>query len=115
MNYPGPANTPRSCAICDRCENWSAPGLNDLADLGVDLAFPTASAEHAVMADAALQMMRLHVDPHAGAKVERRHGLADGTDVVLFALHGQQSSPADRGGRHSGAVEGQLAKRQMVV
>ena len=90
-------------------------GLNDLADLGVNLTLPPPAAEHPVMADAALQMVRLHIDPHPGAKIQRRESLAGGANVIPLAFHGQQRGAPDRGGRDRPTVEDQFPQWQMIV
>ncbi len=58
------------------------------ADLGIDFSRPTGSAEYAVVAHAGLQVVAFLTDTQSGAQIERGHGLADGADVVAFALDG---------------------------
>ncbi len=66
------------------------------------------------MPHAGLQVVRLEVGPDVGAQVLRRHGLADGADVVALALHREQRGAADGLGPHGAAGHGERAARQVV-
>jgi len=56
------------------------------------------AAEDAVVADAGLHVMASQVRPQSAAQFVRRHGLADGADVVALALDGEQHGAADARG-----------------
>src|SRR5437764_13058856 len=71
-------------------------GQDRVSHQGIDLAGPPPAAEHAVMADAGLHVVFLAIGPEAGAEIVRRHGLADGANVVALALDGEQRGAADR-------------------
>jgi hypothetical protein len=61
------------------------------------------------MADAALQVMRFHIDPYTGAKIKCRDRLADGANVVALTFHRQQRGSPDRRRRNRSPFEGQFA------
>src|SRR4051812_45709029 len=69
------------------CEiKFGAP--DHVADLGVDLLAEPLAVEHAVVADARLDIVLLEGLGEAGAERVRRLGLADAGDVVELALDG---------------------------
>jgi hypothetical protein len=74
----------------------SGAGQNRILYDRVDLAAPAITAEHAIMADARLQVVTFHIGPQAARKVLSRERLADAADVVPLAFYREQHGALDR-------------------
>ena len=70
-------------------------GADEFAHARVDFGAEAAAVEHAVMADALLQMVDPHGDRDVAADVVRRLGLADAGDVVVLSFHRHQRHMTD--------------------
>ena len=75
---------------------WTVVREHEIGHARGDLGAEARAVEHAVMADAGLQPMRLAVGRDVHAKPMRRLGLADAGNVVVLALDRQQRDAADR-------------------
>ena len=73
----------------------SVAGVDDVAEHRKDIAVPALAVEDAVMADAGLHVMALHVRPQAGAEFVGGERLTDGADVVALAFDSEQRGAAD--------------------
>src|SRR5215469_7503961 len=82
---------------------------HNVTEHGIDLLLPALAAEHAVMADSGLEMVALARGREPGQEVVGRGGLADGADIVAFALHRQQQGIADLGEVDTPAAIGEAA------
>src|SRR4051794_41714443 len=65
-------------------------GADHLADAGLDLGAPAGAVEHAVMADAGLDVVQAQVRRQVAAQVLGGLGLPAAGDVVLLALDRHQ-------------------------
>src|SRR4051812_35977164 len=89
--------------------------MNHVAHHRISLRRPAPAAEDAVMPDACLHVMLLHVRAQAAAEILRRKGLADGADIVLLALDGEEKRALDRAGIDTAAAMPHLAARQEML
>ena len=89
--------------------------LDMVADTGIDLIVPALAVEDAIMADAGLQMVRLHIGTQAAAHILRGERLAHGADVVLLALDREQKRLLDRARRHWPPFKEQFACRKGIL
>ena len=69
---------------------------DEIGDARRDLGAEARAVEHAVMADARLQVVRLLVVRKVRAELVRRLGLPDAGNVVVLALDGEQRDAPDR-------------------
>ena len=76
---------------------------------GIHLALPAASAEHAEVAHASLEVMASPPQRDLVAEVVRSTGLADAADVIALALDGEQDGAPDRRGVNEFSTPTQLA------
>src|SRR5438874_12490956 len=70
-------------------------GEDEIGDAGRNLGAEARAVEHAVMADARLQPVRLAFGGDVDAQPVRRLGLADAGNVVVLTLDGEQRDAAD--------------------
>ena len=71
-------------------------GEDGVAHDGIHVALPAASAKHAVVADAGLEVMASPSQRDPVAEVLRRGGLADAADVIALTLDGEEDRASDR-------------------
>src|SRR5471032_1865336 len=69
---------------------------DEVTHLRINLVAPAPAVEDAVMADLGLQEVMFLAVRQAAAEIDRRRGLADGSDVVVLAFDGEQGGPLDR-------------------
>lgn len=69
--------------------------VNEVPHQRIDFRIPAPSVEYAVMADAGLDVVALHVGPDARAQVLRRECLADSANVIPFTLDREQKGALD--------------------
>src|SRR6185312_4894257 len=93
-------------------EARSGAFANEIAQLRIDDVAPAAAIEDAVMADAGLDVIALLAGIEPGQQLMHRRGLADGADIVLLALDGEDRGAADRAGIDRHAMRDELAARQ---
>src|SRR5262249_35560448 len=102
-----------------RARLYQAPSLGAFADevaqLRIDAVAPAAAVEHAVMADARLQMVALLGCGEARQQAMDRRGLADGADVVVLALDGEDRGAGDGAGIDPGATRDEFAACQRLA
>ena len=89
--------------------------LDVVAQHRVDLRVPSPAVEDAIVADACLQVMGLHVRPQARTQVLRSEGLADSADVVLLALDRHQKRLLDCAQINRLALVLHFAERQQIA
>src|SRR5882672_1213010 len=70
---------------------------HEIGNARLDFRAETRAVEHAIMADAGLKVMRLHVVRNAGAQFVRRLGLTNAGNVIVLALDGEQPDSLDLG------------------
>ena len=88
---------------------------DEVGDTRSDFGSEARAVEHAVMADARLQPMRLTVRRYVDAEFMRRLGLADAGNIVVLAFDGEQRDALDRGKIDGPAAMRHLAERQRVA
>src|SRR5882724_10590730 len=87
---------------------------DEVTHLRINLAAPAAAVEDAVVTDLGLQVVLLLAGRQAGAKIERRRGLPDGADVVVFAFDGEQRRALDRRRLDVAAARHETAESQRM-
>src|ERR1700728_1938358 len=93
----------------------SVVGQDEVANDGVDLVLPSTAAEHAVVADAGLQMMALLGRFDAGAEPVGGHRLADATHVVLLPFDREQGAASDGGRLDRLSAPGEESSSQAIA
>src|SRR5580700_4991762 len=93
----------------------STVGADEVADLGIDLRLPPPAVEDPVMADIELQVAGLLRFRHVTAETLRCCRLADGANVVSFALDGHQRGLLDRARIDQFVVYAEPAMRQILA
>src|SRR5450631_341101 len=89
--------------------------LNDVTHGGVDVGVPAAAAENAVVADAGLYAVLLHMLTQPGTKVLRGERLTEAANIVPLPLDGQQRGALDGARIDAAAMHLELAERQKVI
>ena len=88
--------------------------MDDLAHRWIHLILPALAAEHAVVPDPCLHIVRAQVLRQFFAQVLRRKGLAQGADVIALTFHRQQCGTADQLRLDGAVTPFQLAAGQRV-
>ena len=88
---------------------------HEIGDARRDLGAEARAVEHAVVADAELQIMRLALRRNVDAQPVRGLGLADAGNVVVLAFDGEQRGVADLARIDRPAAVRHLALRQRVA